>query len=899
MSVPNGTRLGPYEVASLIGAGGMGEVYKARDTRLDRIVAIKVLPAHLADKPELRERFEREARTIASLNHPHICTLYDVGHQDGTDFLVMEYLEGETLAARLLKCPLPLEQVLQYAIEISDALDKAHRKGVTHRDIKPGNVMLTKSGAKLLDFGLAKLKLAAAPATVPESQMSTLSMNPTIEGTLLGTLQYMAPEQVEGKQDEIDGRTDIFAFGALVYEMATRKKAFEGKTQASLIAKILEHDPPPMRSLQPMTPSALDRVVIKCLAKDPDERWQTAVDLRSELRWIAEGESQSGVPATPAPKGHNRERLAWAVAAIPIVTAFGLGFGWTITHFRQPAGEIRTVRLQVNAPAGAEFRNGSAISPDGRLLAFVAGSAGGDKLWIRPLDSSVARDLPGTDGAAMPFWSPDSRSVGFFAAGKLKRIDVAGGLPTIICDANPGRGGTWNAEGTIVFNSVNDGPLLRVSSTGGTPVQLTTLDGGRRENSHRWPQFLPDGKQFIYFVRGSGSGGENNVSIGSLDHPKEKTRLLISATNAVYAPDQDKQSGHLFWVRDGVLMAQTFDARRGQLRGEPFIVAESVGFSGLSGVGRGEVSISNDGTLFYGAQETRQYQLTWYGRDGKSLGMLGQPGQYGSLAISPDGKRVALRATGALGGDVWQIDIARGIATRVTFNGGTPYGPIWSPDSQQIVYEQGSPPNLFLQNANGSGAEERLAESHDGQLPEDWSSDGKFLLYVMNSNDVASKTQPGLWLLPLADRKSVPFLTTPFTEGRGKFSPDGRWIAYTSDESGRNEIYVKGFSGGGFKMQVSNKGGDFVRWRRDGKELFYLAPDRRLMSVTVRVGPGALDFSAPNGLFTVPPSQTQDLYSYDALPDGQRFLVLAPAGETEAPPMTVVLNWQANLPASK
>jgi Tol biopolymer transport system component len=346
-------------------------------------------------------------------------------------------------------------------------------------------------------------------------------------------------------------------------------------------------------------------------------------------------------------------------------------------------------------------------------------------------------------------------------------------------------------------------------------------------------------------------------------------------------------------------MAQTFDARQGELQGEPFIVAESVGFSGLSGVGRGEVSVSNDGTLFYGAQETRKYQLTWYGRDGRSLGILGQPGQYTSLVISPDGKRVALRAAGATGGDAWQIDIARGIATRVTFNGGVPYGPIWSPDSQQIVYEQGSPPNLFLQNANGSGAEERLAESHDGQLPEDWSSNGKFLLYMMNSNDVASKAQPGLWLLPLADRKSIPFLTTRFTKGRGRFSPDGRWIAYTSDESGRNEIYVKDFSGGGFKLQVSNKGGDFVRWRKDDKELFYLAPDRKLMSVAVRAGFGTLDVSAPNGLFTVPTSPTPDQYSYDTVPDGQRFLVLAPAGETEAPPMTVVLNWQANLPTNK
>jgi eukaryotic-like serine/threonine-protein kinase len=880
MTIAAVTKLGSYKITGAIGAGGMGEVYQAHDTKLGRDVAVKVLPEAFAHDPEWLSRFQREAKMLAALNHSNIAAIYGLEEDSGRSYLVMELVAGETLAERVKReGAVPVEEALAICKQIAEGLEAAHEKGIIHRDLKPANVKVTPEGkVKVLDFGLAKAFEGDAANDDP-SNSPTLSMAATMHGVILGTAAYMSPEQARGKS--VDKRADIWAFGCVLYELLTGKRAFPGETLQDALAAVLEREPD-WQAISPAAPAKIRDLVRRCLQKDSQRRLHDIADARIE---IDEAISAPAVPvAEPLKTWPPR---IWGLARGLLV--LGIGVGWMVAHFRQPAAEMRTVRLTVNPPAGTEFHNGAAISPDDRLLAFVSGSSGGDKLWIQSLNSLAARQLPGTDGAALPFWSPDGRSLGFFAADKLKRVDVAGGLPTVICDVGLGRGGSWNAEGIILFNSVNDGPLLRVSAAGGTPTPVTTVDT-THENSHRGPQFLPGGRRFLYFVRADTDN--QGVYLGSLDRPQEKIRLLSSATNAVYASDRGKQSGHLFWVRDGALMAQPFDPDEAQLQGEAIVVAEAVG---TAAVGIAAVSVSNDGTLFYHGEETRRYQLTWYGRDGKSLGVLDQPERYNALRISPDGKRVALQRIEPVP-DVWQIEFARGIPTRVTFSGGVSLGPIWSLDGERIVYSKGAPPNLFSQTVNGVGSEERLIESHDSLFPLDWSLDGRFLLYQAGSNSLSLKTQSGLWLLPTAgDRKPVPFLTAPFREVRGQFSPDAKWIAYTSDESGQNEVYVRSFPAGELKGRVSSKGGDWVRWRRDGKELFYVAPDRKVMSATVRAASGSLEIGSPNALFTLAAAADLTGYSYDVMPDGQRFLVLAPAGEAEAPPMTLILNWQAEM----
>ena len=883
-----GRQLGAFQIGALLGAGGMGQVYRARDTELGRDVAMKVVsPEWTADLDRLA-RFEREARTLAALNHPHIAAIYGLARADGVRALVMELVEGPTLADRLARGALPIDEALRIARQIAEALEAAHEQGIVHRDLKPGNVALTRNGTvKVLDFGLAK---ASADGSAPDvTNAPTMTVDRTRGGTILGTAAYMSPEQARGQV--VDKRTDIWAFGCVLYEMLTGHAAFPGKTLPDTLAAVLEREP--NWTLMPATiPPAIHRLLARCLEKDAKRRVRDIGDAAFEL-----GDEQTP-PATVTELRTRAPGWIWGLA--PGLVVFGLALGWTIAHLRQsPSVENRTVRLTVSPPVGTEFGvdTGAAISPDGQMLAFVTGSSGTTKLWVRPLNSLSARELPGTETATFPFWSPDSRSLGFFAAGKLKRVEVAGGLPTEICDVGSGRGGTWNEEGVVLFNSVNNGPLLRVPATGGTPVPLTTVDTAQGENSHRWPQFLPGGRRFIYFVR-TASLENHWVYLGSLDRPQEKIRLLGSPTNAVYALGRDKPFGHLLWVRDGTLLAQPFDLEKGQITGEPLTLAEGVGFGEASRLGA--VSAANDGTLVYGGDAIRHVQLTWFDREGRPVGNVGPPDEYAGLRISPDGKRVAFRR----GSDVWQIEFARGIPTRLTFRGAS--DPVWAPDSQKIAYRGGSaPPNLFSNRTDGTGAEERLIESHDSLTTQDWSPDGVSLLYLVNSNDLSSKSRFDLWVLPMTgNRTPVPFFSTPFREQRGQFSPDGKWVAYTSDESGANEVYVQSFPARGGKLPVSIKGGDWVRWRRDGREMFYIAADRRVMSVPVRPSAGSLEIGTPRALFTIPiapfnsPTNVGS-YAYDVGPDGQRFLAVAPAGDAASPTMTVIVSWQAELSTAR
>jgi len=916
MGLRTGTRLGPYEILSAIGAGGMGEVYRARDTRLDRIVAIKVLPAHLADDPERRERFEREARTIASLNHPHICVLHDIGRQDGIDFLVMEYLEGETLAQRLVKGPLPLEQVLQYAIEIADALDKAHRKGVTHRDLKPGNIMLTKSGTKLLDFGLAKLRQDAARA-IPVSQLRTATAKDAVtqEGTILGTLQYMAPEQAEG--GEVDARTDIFAFGAVVYEMATGKKAFEGKSQASVIAAILEHDPPPISSLQPMTPPALDRVAKRCLAKEPDERWQSASDLTNELKWIAEGGSQVTLAPTVPAKGIRalgRRPLTLSVGALLLGAVIASLVTWNTKSLPSPPPRPVS-RLVITLPPGqqlAGLENGPAValSPDGTHLAYVALQGGTQQLYLRAIDSLEAKPIPGTEGAVNPFFSPDGQWLGFFAGNKLKKVSVSGGAALTLGDAAFPRGASWGSQGMIAFTPTTNTALQQVPDAGGTPQPLTRFEKG--DVSHRWPEFLPGGKAVLFAAGLSGISFINaQVAVQSVG-TGERRNLIQGGMYPRYAP-----SGHIVYAQGGSLMAVPFDPQRLAVTGAAVPVVEGVLQSAFSGAS--QYSISATGSLVYvsGGVQSAQSRLVWVSRNAAEQPLAAPMRAYQFPRLSPDGKRVAA-GLAEQESQIWIYDVSRETLTRLTFEGNQNNSPIWTPDGKRIAFQSNKegPPNLFWQLADGSGGLERLATSEYPQVPNSWSPDGQLLAFI----EINLTTGYDIWVLRLGNpsassgqvpsagsgqvRKAQPFLRTPFNESVARFSPDGRWLAYISDESGRFEIYVQPYPGPGGKWQISTEGGTEPVWNPNGRELFYRSADK-IMAVDIATQPG---FAAgkPRMLFEgrYQPSPVTSP-NYDVSPDGQRFLMIKSSEQAQAAPtqINVVLNWfeelKQKVPAGK
>jgi eukaryotic-like serine/threonine-protein kinase len=870
-----GTRLGPYEVTAQIGAGGMGEVYEARDVRLERTVAIKILPATLTDDADARARFEREARAVAALNHPHICTLYDVS----PNYLVMEMVEGQPLAG-----PLPVTRVLELASQILSALDAAHRKGITHRDLKPGNILVTKQGVKLLDFGLAKVGATAAAAPVGHSLARAPSELPTGQQTLtgehmiLGTVQYMSPEQAQGKP--ADARSDIFSFGLVLYEMLTGRRAFDGTNPASVMAAILERDAP---SAAGVAPPALDRVLQRCLVKDPEDRWQSARDIRHAIATINDAPADTENAAT------KRWTLA-AASLVGFVTASAIGVALWTTGPR-PQAEQRPLSFHLTPPPGAEFQfsligGGSVISPDGQSVAFVAVTNGTPRLWIRALDSLTARALQDTDGAKLPFWSPDSRAIGFFTSNDLRRIDVSGGAAAaVLARAFDSRGGTWNAAGTIVFNPNSVGPLYQVSVSGGTPTPLTTLSDG--DSSHRWPKFLPDGRTLLYFVQGT----EPGVYVTTLDRPGDTKRVFDTASEATYVPGQRNNPGYLLWVARDRVMAQPFDPASAQLIGSVVAVPGTEDVASSVAANRASVSVSNDGTLLYSSGGSR-YQLGWFGRDGTPRGTVGAVDQYFGLRLSPDGREVLVTIRDAANGDLWRVDLASGARSRVTSDGGGWYS-VWSPDSQRVaftaVYRREM---LQAMNIRGNGEVQNLSTFDVQVYPSDWSLDGKYLAYTA----VSQSTSDDVWLLAMTGAHTpAPLLQSPYVERHAQFSPDSRWVAFTSNETGRDDVYVQSFPDAGTRRMVSSGGGAYPRWGSGGQELWYRAADGRLMTTPVRLVGSSVELGTPSAVMRLAESAGVHPYPYDLAADG-RILALTPAsGGVQDQALTVLMNWQAAL----
>jgi Tol biopolymer transport system component len=868
----------------------MGEVYRARDTRLNRQVAIKILPAHLSNDLTRKQRFEREAKAISSLNHPNICVLHDVGEQDGTNYLVMECIEGETLAKRLEKGPLTLEQVLKYGEQIADALDRAHRSGVIHRDLKPGNIMLTKSGVKLLDFGLAKPMAEAFVSGQTLSQSPGRSGELTAEGAILGTMQYMSPEQLEGK--ETDARSDLFSFGAVIYEMATGMVAFRGKSQASVIAAVMDYEPPLISTSQPLSPPPLDTLVKTCLAKDLNERWQSIHDVKLQLRTISEyapAPTTGGREVGAARGMGGRERWLWAAGILALLALTGA------LYYRRAYGITEMVWANITAPEHTRFSYFAGpvtVSPDGKRLAFVAASEQGkETIWVRALDEANAVELVGTDGASYPFWSPDSRSLGFFSSGKLRRIDAAGGPVLTICDASGPRGGSWNQEGTIIFSGTWT-PVNKVSASGGTPTPITKPSAQSR--SHRWPYFLPDGRHFLYLDANFSAGSVESASVyvASLDSP-ESTLLFHARSNAAYF------DGHLLYMREQTLIAQPFDLKKLEVKGDSFPIAENVQFSDL--VWAGVFSVSSTGILAYqGGASQINSQLLMFDRKGTVIKRIGDPADFATVRVSPDGQKIVADIHDFTAGN-YQLHVwSHNTWTKLTFGAARTTYPVWSPDGNRIMYStnERGPYDLYVKSSNGTGTAEKLWESDASKMGTSWSPDGKYGVFNVLSAD---KRRVEMWAIPMnGDHKPFPVLQTGYNVGQGRFSPDGKWLAYVGDESDRANVYVTPWPEGKGKWQVSTEGGSMVRWRGDSKEVFYLSSSGELKACEVD-GTGQ-DFraGAPQTLFrmvlkTGPSrydlSSTSEQIGYDVMPDGKAFVVNSP-GEGSASPITLVTNWK-------
>jgi hypothetical protein len=865
----------------------MGEVYRSRDTRLERDVAVKILPPRLADDPQFRARFDREAKNISALNHPHICTLHDVGTAavNGRDlhYLVMELIEGESLAQKIARGPLPIEEVLRYGAQIASALDAAHRRGIVHRDLKPANVMLTRTGAKLLDFGLARadgktlVQTMSTLQTLDHGQSEPL----TEQGTILGTFQYMAPEQLEGQT--ADARTDIFALGAVLYEMATGKKAFAGKSRTSLIAAIVGQQPPSISSVQGMSPPALDHVVRKCLEKDPDDRWQSARDVMAELQWISEGGSRAGLPGIVSTRRRVREGTAWAACALATLVALAFAIAWA----RRAPAPPQVVRFHIQNPEGITDVGPPVVSPDGRVIAFDAADAAGQRaIWLRPLDALESRILGGTEGALRPIWAPDSRSIAFMAGGKLRRISVAGGPAQTIADAPFGADGSWSPQGVILFDGRSSDPLWRVEASGGVPKPIVSPDPAKGILGAGWPVFLPDGRHYLHHQL-TPNPDDETLMVRALDGTDSKP-ILKTTSQVVFAPP-----GYLLFVRDKTLVAQRFDTRKMELQGDPVPLSEGLG---LDDVGLASISASASGVLAYRPGQSDRRRLVWMDRGGKETPALPDDREYLDTWLAPDGRRLVFEvAEAGSKGDLWIRDFDRGTTTRFTFEPERELAPIWSPDGRRIVYSvQRKAWDLFVKDAAGTGEPELLLESGEQKYACDWSRDAAYVVYASRNEE----TSWDLYALPMTgagERKPFILRKTKFAELNGSVSPDGRFLAYQSNESGRTEVYVQEFPQAHSKWQVSPDGGREPFWRADGKELFYRAPNANMMAVPIEKG-ATFAAGTPVVLFRgrFAPVAARGLYR--PTPDGQRFLVLSPLGRDSIQPATVVMNWTAALP---
>jgi serine/threonine protein kinase/Tol biopolymer transport system component len=900
MSLHPGLRLGPYELIAPLGAGGMGEVFKARDTRLDRTVAIKVLAPHAVDDPSTRTRFEREARAISSLDHPNICTIYDVGRDGEVEYIVMQYFEGETLAARIARGPLPLDDALRYATEIASALDRAHRAGILHRDLKPGNVMLAKSAghgtsAHLLDFGLAKI-LPTGPVHGSGTVAATVTTPLTGSGTILGTLLYMSPEQLEGQP--VDARSDIFSFGAVVYEMVTGRRAFDGASQASIIGAILERDPPPMPTLVPLTPPALDRVVRKCLAKDRERRWQTAADLCDELAWITQS---SSVTVPHVPVKHNRRgppKAALAVTAVALAAL--LGAAWWMT--RDDAGTAVTLgtrRLTIGLPNGLYLsRGGIAISPDGASIVFVAsdapesnislGSRGAWRLYQRRFDSTEVIPIAGTDGARGPFFSPDGTSVGYFTSGAVMKVPLGGGPPSRVASVPPvARGGAWLPDGSIVVTPHQSSGLMRIAAGENVATVLTTPDERSGERAHQWPYLVPGGTHLLYTIRRGTTTEVDSADIGVLDLATGERRVLLKgAAFAQYSP-----TGHLVFVRGNTLSAAPFDIKSMTV-GTAISLRERVAVDPWAG--GAHYNVAPDGTLvfYHGTFGSERRLPVWVDANGKSTPLSGMTGGLpGRPRLARDGTRFAYDATSPAGDDeIYVFDVARGTSVAISGSSADDFNPTWTADGSRLVWTAlpvGRMPYLVARAADGTGLASEVLQSAEAQFAGSVSPSG-----VLAFTHAAPGPVADIWIVALdgGDPKATRFVGTPANEYGPEFSPDGHWLAYVSDEGGSRDVYVVPYPGPGAKRKISASGGVAPAWSRDGTRLYFQSGDAMMVADV-----GGKSFSPPRRLFSgsfVVDSREDAPREYDIGPDGRFLMFVREWTAADPPELRVISGWR-------